>query len=162
MDVPLLSKRAVTIALSCVMFSACGWPGHTSHAKPAPVKHVAARPAATPKTGRVTAMDLSTFVAMREQGRLLVYDVRPSWLYALGHIPGAESFPGRSFDEAFATKETAMKSALAANHVIVVYCTDVKCPDGGMVAGWISQKGLPVSVMSGGWEEWKAAGMPTE
>lgn len=142
------------------MVSACGWHRPYHHPKSAPAKPLEEAQPHAPKQARVTAMDLGTFVAMREQGRLLVYDVRSSWLYALGHIPGAESLPGRSFEEAFPAKETEMKSALSSNRVIVVYCTDQKCPDGGIVAGWMSRKGIPVSVLSGGWEEWKAAGMP--
>jgi len=161
MGAPRIARWSVAAVLSCVMVSACGWPGHSRHPKPVPAKPSAAR-SSEPKQARVTAMDLSTFVNMREQGRLLVYDVRPSWLFALGHIPGAESMPGRSFEEVFPAKEAAMKSALAANRAIVVYCTDQKCPDGGIVAGWMSNKGIPVSVLSGGWEEWKASGMPTE
>src|ERR1035437_1281954 len=162
MGVPHIARPTVAAALSCVMLSGFGWPGHSRHPKSAPVKPVVAGPSVPPRQARVTAIDLSTFVTMREQGSVLVYDVRPSWLYMLGHIPGAESFPGRSFEEAFPSKEPAMKAALSSKRTIVIYCTDLKCPDGGIVAGWMSKKGIPVSVLSGGWEDWKAAGMPTE
>ncbi len=157
MGTPCMARWISLSILSCALLAGCGWHLRSRRSPPATGQAAASSSAVAPKPGRVTAMDLSTFVTMREQGRLLVYDVRPSWYYALGHIPGAESFPGRSFEEAFPIKEPAMKAALACNRVIVVYCTDEKCPDGGMVAGWLSKRGIPVSVLSGGWETWKAA-----
>ena len=160
MGVRIIGQRAALAVLLCVLPSACGWHLRSHPPHPKPTKRSVVMP--TPVAARVTAIDLSSFVSLREQGRVQVYDVRPSWYFALGHIPGAECLPGRSVEVAFAEKEDAMREALAAQRVSVVDCTDRDCQDGETVAGWLAKKGISSSVLSGGWDDWKAAGLPTD
>ena len=105
---------------------------------------------------------MTTFFALRETGKVLVYDVRPGIYYRLGHIPGAVSFARKAFDARFPQEKSNLDAAVAAGKPILLYCTDLNCPDGGVMAGWLAERGYSVSVYRGGWEEWKKAGMPAE
>lgn len=175
--------RALAWALALAL-AGCAGPGDTGSAptaagQPRPVP-VAAKPPgqAVPKPdlvkpggppakpavrrGAVTEIDLTTFFGLREAGRAVVYDVRPGLFYRMGHIPGAVAFSGKAFGERFPQEQPALDAAVAAGKVIVLYCTNLDCPDGGVVAAWLADRGYPVSVYKGGWEEWKSAGLPTE
>ena len=58
MGVPHIARSTVAAALSCVMLSGCGWPGHSRHPKSAPVKPVVAGPSVPPRQARVAQVIL--------------------------------------------------------------------------------------------------------
>ena len=137
--------------------------GHSrqSAAKPVPKQAVTSKPAA-PARGRVAVMDMSALFTLQQDGKVLLYDVRPSFVNAFGHLPGAISWPRSSFDDAYPRHEPEIKAALAADKNVVLYCTDVACPDSRAVAERLAEKGFTVSVLDGGFNGWKDAGMPVE
>lgn len=117
---------------------------------------------AAPARGRVAVIDMSTLFTLQQGGKVLVFDVRPSFVNAFGHLPGAINWPRYSFDEAYARHEPEIKAALAADKMVVLYCTDAACPDSRAVAERLADKGFTVSVLEGGYNAWKDAGMPVE
>lgn len=88
-----------------------------------------------------------------------VYDVRRTFFYRLGHIQGAISLPLKPFDQIFAREQAAMQQALREGKVIIVYCDGPSCPDAHTIGGMIAERGIPVTIYRGGWDEWKEAGM---
>ncbi|MGC4014298.1 MAG: rhodanese-like domain-containing protein [Luteolibacter sp.] len=153
------SFSGILAALAAVSLVSCG---HKSHPAPKPVaKQTATKPAA-PVRGRVSVIEMSALFTLQQDGKVLVYDVRPSFVHGFGHLAGAISWPRGSFDEDYARHEPEMRAALAANKDVVLYCTDAACPDSRAVAARLAEKGFSVSVLEGGYNAWKDAGMPVE
>ncbi len=109
------------------------------------------------RTGKVSRMPLGSLYQLVQGNSVLVYDVRPSFVFALGHIPGAINWPKKSFEKDLSKNEPAIRTAYARNIPVVVYCTDLACPDGLAVATALSDRGHSVSVLQGGYEAWKTA-----
>ena len=132
-----------------------------------PVKKVAA-PVATAKPvrmngrGKVTSISLTELFALQQSGNVLLYDARPGFFYGLGHITGAISLPKPDCDAQIEKREAEIKAAIAAKKPIVIYCTNLLCPDARTVANHLADYGYSSSTLSGGWESWKEAGLPTE
>ena len=124
--------------------------------KPAP------KPAASIKPGAVSRIPLGTFFALQQSGAVLTYDVRPLFHYSMGHIPGAINWPKNNFKAGLPAQEPRMRAALAASKPVVLYCTDLACPDARTVAGELSQLGYDTAILAGGWEAWKLGELPTE
>lgn len=112
--------------------------------------------------GEVSSISLEDFFVLQQSGKALIYDARPAFFYALGHIPGAINLPKHGCNEQIAARETEIKEALAAGKTIVVYCSSLSCPDARTVARHISGFTYPASTFSGGWDAWKQAGLPTD
>lgn len=112
----------------------------------------------TPTTpGTVTRMPLGTLYQLTQGNAGLIYDVRPTIFYKLGHIPGAISFPKDSFEKDIAKHEVKIKDAIKNQTPVVIYCTDLACPDAITVANQLSARGHNVSVLQGGYAAWKSA-----
>ncbi len=147
---------------------AFGFVSCTAPVKEAPVpekKTVPTAPKKTPRMnnrGKVSSISLTDAFALQQSGRALIYDARPGFFYGLGHIPGAISLPKTNCDVQIAAREAEIKAALAAGKTIVVYCTDMLCPDARTVAIHLSSFGYSSSTLTGGWESWKESGLPTE
>ncbi len=107
----------------------------------------------------IKEIDASRLFALRGEGKALIYDVRLPLYFKLGHIDGATLFYPKPFDEAFAREKPAMEAALREGKEIILYCGGADCHDSHIVAKMIAQKGIPVSVYSGGWAEWKEIGI---
>lgn len=107
--------------------------------------------------GTITRMPLGNLYQLTQGYAVLIFDVRPTAKYKMGHIPGAISFPKENFDKDIAKHEVMIKSAIKNQTPVVVYCTDLACPDALTVATQLSQRGHNVSVLQGGYESWKAA-----
>ena len=114
--------------------------------------------AAAVKPGAITELDLGRLIELRDDGKALLVDVRPGMFYSLGHIPGAESLPKKSFTGRFPGRKADLDAAVAAGKVIVLYCTNAECPDGFAVAQKLAPMGYSVSLYKGGWNEWEAMG----
>lgn len=136
-------------------------PGHAQH-KPVP-KPVAAPPALPlSKRGKVTSISMNEAFALQQSGGALIYDARPGFYYALGHVPGAKSMPKGSCEEEILVRRPEIEAAIAAKKPIIVYCTNFLCADARTVASHLALNGFSSSVMSGGWDSWKESGLPTE
>jgi rhodanese-related sulfurtransferase len=112
--------------------------------------------------GKITSISMEELFALQQSNQALVYDARPAFFYNLGHLPGAISMPKANCDELIIEQEAEIKAALAAKKTIVIYCTNFACPDARTVAMHFSSFAYPSSTLSGGWDAWKEAGLPTE
>ncbi len=90
--------------------------------------------------------------------RTLVLDARPSPFYEEGHVPGALNLSRENFARDFRRLQTVLRHA--KERPIVVYCSGGSCHDSKLVAGALLSLGFTsVKVFTGGWEEWKNAGL---
>lgn len=121
-----------------------------AHPKPASPK---------PQSAAIKEIDITRLFTLKTESKALIYDVRLPLYYKLGHIDGAILFYPKPFDEAFDREEPQMKKALSEGKVIVLYCGAADCHDSHIVAKMIAERGIPVSVYSGGWAEWKEVGI---
>ena len=140
-------------------------PAETPTVKATP-KKVAVKPSpAPPKVepakakGQISEMDIGTLFQLQGENRAFLVDVRPAFFYKLGHIPGAISLPKRSFKTLFPSTKAEIDAAVIAGKVIVLYCTDLDCPDGRNTARLLAKEGYSTSVYKGGWKEWKVSGL---
>ena len=122
----------------------------------------ATKPVSTKERGKVITLSFEDFYALHQSNKALLYDARLAFFYKLGHIPGAINLSKNSSDAAIAAKEPEIKAALTHGKTIVIYCTDIQCPDARKLADRISIFGYPVAVFTGGWHAWHDAEMPTE
>lgn len=129
-------------------------------APPAPTPVTTPKPRVQP--GTVSGIGITEFFTLHQAGKPLVFDVRPAIFHGFGHIPGSVSWPKGKFDAGLATHEPSLRAAIQAGRPVVLYCTDRKCPDSGTVARTLAALGYSVAILEGGYEEWQAAGLPTE
>lgn len=121
----------------------------------------AVHPPTPTRAGKVTSIELQDLFLLQQEDRILLYDVRPGFYHAMGHIPGSIHWPKAAFDTQRQAREREIRTARKAGKVVVLYCTDAACPDARAVAGRLSDLGHDVSVLDGGWQLWKSTGMPT-
>lgn len=158
--------RCCLILLPGLLAGSCVQPEPAKSTSPPTA--VAAKPAAAPalkppvKPGRITRLSITDFFPLQQSGTALVYDVRPAIFHSLGHIPGSVSWPKGKFASGLASHEPEIRAAVKAGRPVVLYCTDRECPDSGSVANRLAALGYPVTILEGGYEEWKLAEMPTE
>jgi rhodanese-related sulfurtransferase len=112
--------------------------------------------------GKIATISLTEFYPQHAAGSVILYDARPSFFYHLGHIPGAVSLPKDGCDSQILKREPEIKAALAEKKTVVIYCTNLMCPDARAVAIHLADYGYSSAILSGGWETWKESGMPTE
>ncbi len=112
--------------------------------------------------GTVSSISLTGLFELQQSGNVLIYDARPSVFYREGHIPGAISVPKSVAEEAIRVRDPELKAAKASGKPIVVYCSGVLCADARTVARLLASAGYSSSTFSGGWDEWKSAGLPTD
>ena len=110
--------------------------------------------------GRVTRIALGDLFALQQSGDVLIYDVRPVFFHSLGHIPDSVNWPKSAFSRQLATREAEIRAAREADRPVVLYCTDMACPDARDVATRLAERGHHTRVLEGGWEAWKAGGLP--
>lgn len=147
-------------ATAVFLVSSCATPKPVAAPAAAPPK--AERKAAGPRSGIVSTISLASLFELQQAGRVLVFDARPGFVYAFGHLPAAVNWPRGLFDSERPQHESEVRQAIAKNRSIVVYCTDAACPDAGEVARRISALGYSVSILEGGFAAWKEAGLPIE
>ncbi len=132
-------------------------------ADPKPRQPAADSPPPSPtQPGRVTRIMLGDLFQLQQENRALIFDVRPSFVYQLGHIPGAVNWPKAGFNTQLSRNEARIAEAKAAKKPVVLYCVDFACPDARTVATWLSARGHSVAVLEGGWDAWKTGGLPAE
>jgi rhodanese-related sulfurtransferase len=89
----------------------------------------------------------------------LILDARPSVFFENGHVPGALNLAR----DDFAHDYRRLTGVLQANHdkPIIVYCSGGECHDSRLVANALLSLGFSnVTVFTGGWDAWSAAGLP--
>ncbi len=108
--------------------------------------------------GMIRRIHIGTLYQLREEGRVLLIDVRPAFFFKLGHISGALSLPLKIFDAGFSDIRPQIDAARDAGNLVVLYCANEQCPDSLSTARKLSALGYSSVVYSGGWKEWKDAG----
>jgi rhodanese-related sulfurtransferase len=120
-------------------------------------------PAAPSMTqGKVTRIPLGTFFQLQQSDKALIFDVRPGFYYGLGHVPGAINWPRGRFESQLSQREAQIQTAIAAGKPVLLYCTDLACPDALNVASRLAERGHSSAILQGGWEAWKAGELPIE
>lgn len=102
-------------------------------------------------------MALGDLYQLVQGNAALIYDVRPALYYKLGHVPGAISWPKSHLADGLAVNEPRIRAANLRNTPVVIYCTDLACPDAITVASALAERGHRVSVLQGGYAAWKIA-----
>ncbi len=170
-DLPMKSLICViSTSILCTFLSACTLPQQPDSTPPS--VNIAARspdsaenralpkPASRkPKTAAIKEIDINRLFTLKTESKALIYDVRLPLYYKLGHIDEAILFYPKPFAEAFDREEPRMKKALSEGKIIVLYCGAADCHDSHIVAQMIAERGIPISVYSGGWAEWKEVGI---
>ena len=159
---------AVPMVLAVLLLAGCVEPGSDQQpaaaGESAPGRPAAAAgsPAPAVVPGRVTRIMLGDFFALQQSGEVLIYDVRPAFFHSMGSIPGSINWPKPAYQNQLARRESEIREAAAASRPVVLYCTDLACPDARDIATRLAARGHSVSVLEGGWEAWKAGGLPLE
>jgi len=136
--------------------------GAVKESLPAEKPAEAAKPEPRVIAAPIGSIEITELFGLVESGGVLLYDVRPPFVQTLGRIPGAVGMPRKKFDERIGDEEPRMKQAVATGRSVVLYCANLKCPDADAVAAALSRRGIATKVYHAGWEEWKAADLPTE
>lgn len=94
-----------------------------------------------------------------DEGTAVVIDARGPGAFEEGHIPGAVNIP---YDQLPDYIET-LQSEVFTGDVVICYCWGPTCDFSDQLATELLIMGYEnVTVFTGGWEEWTAAGHPTE
>ena len=155
----LAAAAACFLAVSCTDRSAT--PTATPTEPSAAAAPAFKKPVRMTGRGEVTTVSFERFFELHQTGNILLFDARPAYFHAQGHIPGAINLPKDDCDARIHHNEAAIKAALADGKVIVVYCTNRLCPDARTVARHLSGFGYPAAIFSAGLEAWQEAGLPT-
>ncbi|MGB7296158.1 MAG: rhodanese-like domain-containing protein [Candidatus Aminicenantales bacterium] len=98
--------------------------------------------------------------------KIIFLDSRSREDFAAGHIPGALNVPVAELKEkSDGAPGEALSEALSfpKDYVLVVYCEGGDCQTSVTLARLIHERGFgDIRILSGGWEEWTAAGLPVE
>jgi rhodanese-related sulfurtransferase len=86
-------------------------------------------------------------------------DARAADLYREGHVPRALSAPAGEAEDRLPT----FFERLPLEGILVIYCEGGDCQSSLSLAKRLSKEGFrDIRVFSGGWEEWRKAGLPVE
>lgn len=120
----------------------------------------------SPALRSLTSHTLINLVSVEEVEALLVradvivLDARPPAFFEMGHLAGARNLSREQFDKDFASLETILR---APGQTLLIYCSDVSCEDGALIARTLQQRGFTsLLLFPGGIAEWEGAGKPLE
>lgn len=106
--------------------------------------------------GEIPMNRVNTLVA---SGAVVLIDARSEGEYAEGHLPGAMNVPYDSFVD-YAGE---LESNVLLDQPVIIYCRSVTCDLSDQLAQEMRLMGYErVVLYKGGWDEWTAAGLPTE
>jgi rhodanese-related sulfurtransferase len=92
-------------------------------------------------------------------GETTFLDARDGDLYREGHVPRARSAPAAEAESLL----PVFAQRLAKEAALVVYCEGGDCQSSLILAKRLHDEGFKdIRVLSGGWEEWRKAGLPEE
>jgi rhodanese-related sulfurtransferase len=104
-------------------------------------------------------LTLDDVVQVHGQSGVVFLDGRESVDYDDGHIRGAVSLPFYEAADVF----PRVRETLQAAEYIIVYCEGKDCEVALFIATDLSEAGYDsVAVYAGGYDEWAAAGFPTD
>jgi rhodanese-related sulfurtransferase len=102
---------------------------------------------------------LDEFRSAVDSKSALILDARPSVFFQQGHVPGALNLARDDFAQNYRGLSEILKGA--TDKPIIVYCSGGECHDSRLVANALLNLGFnKVSVFTGGWDAWSAAGLP--
>jgi rhodanese-related sulfurtransferase len=111
------------------------------------------------KIAPAATVGLDQFRSAIDSKTALILDARPSVIFEQGHVPEALNLARDDFAHDY--RELTVVLQAAHDKPIIVYCSGGDCHDSRLVANALLSLGFPnVSVFTGGWEEWSAAGLP--
>jgi rhodanese-related sulfurtransferase len=111
------------------------------------------------KIAPAATFGLPEFRAAVDGKRALILDARPSLFFEEGHVPGALNLSRQDFARDYRRLAPTLKTA--TDRPVVVYCSGGDCHDSRLVANALLTLGFSnVSIFTGGWEAWSAAGLP--
>jgi rhodanese-related sulfurtransferase len=111
------------------------------------------------KIAPAATVGLDKFHSVVDSKSALILDARPSVFFGNGHVPGAINLARDNFAQDY----KRLTGVLEANRdkPIIVYCSGGECHDSKLVANALLSLGFSdVTVFTGGWEAWSAAGYP--
>ncbi len=92
-------------------------------------------------------------------GEAVFLDARDGRLYREGRVPRALSAPAEAVEASF----PAFFERLPLEGALVIYCEGGDCTSSLALAKLLHGRGFrDLRVFTGGWEEWRAAGLPEE
>jgi len=92
-------------------------------------------------------------------GQAVFLDARAAELFRQGRVPRALSAPAEAVEASF----PAFFERLPLEGALVIYCEGGDCISSLALAKLLHAKGFKdLRVFTGGWEEWRAAGLPEE
>ncbi len=146
----------------CTLLCACPVPPNKpipplDPSKVAEKDQAAVTPTLPTKPGQVFRMPFGDLYQLVQGNAALIFDVRPTIFHKMGNIPGSISWPEGAFERDLARHEPRIRVANSQNTPIVIYCTDLACPDAVSVATKLAVLGHSVSVLQGGYDAWKTA-----
>ena len=111
------------------------------------------------KLAPAATVGLDEFRSAVDSRNSLILDARPSVFFEQGHVPGALNLARDDFARDY--RNFAGMLQTAHDKRIIVYCSGGDCHDSRLVANALLSLGFSnVSVFTGGWEAWSAAGLP--
>jgi len=111
------------------------------------------------KIAPAATVGLNEFRSAVESKSALILDARPSVFFEQGHVPGALNLARDDFARDYRLLSSTLLKA--ADKPIIVYCSGGECHDSRLVANALLSLGFSnVSVFTGGWDAWSAAGLP--
>ena len=111
------------------------------------------------KIAPAATVGLEQFRSAVDGKSTLILDARPSVFFENGHVPGALNLARDDFAKDYRRLTGVLQSA--HDKPIIVYCSGGECHDSKLVANALLSLGFSnVSVFTGGWEAWSAAGLP--
>ena len=111
------------------------------------------------KIAPAATVGLDEFRSAVDSKSALILDARPSVFFENGHVPGALNLARDDFAHDYRRLAGVLQSA--HDKPIIVYCSGGDCHDSRLVANALLSLGFSnVSVFTGGWEAWSAAGLP--
>lgn len=109
----------------------------------------------------VDTINLDATRATVENRSATILDARSAPYYTSGHLPGALTLSRDQFGKDYLRLRSTLEKA--KDHPIVVYCSGGGCHDSKMVAQALTTLGFSnVRIFAGGWDDWRAAGLPVE
>jgi rhodanese-related sulfurtransferase len=112
------------------------------------------------KIAPAATVGLEKFRSAVDSKSAFIIDARPSVFFERGHVPGALNLARDDFAHDYRPLSGVLQAA--NDKPIIVYCSGGDCHDSRLVANALLSLGLSnVSVFTGGWDAWSAAGLPT-
>lgn len=127
-----------------------------------PQKKPVKMPPTNRKLGSVESIAMDDFFAAQQTDKLLIYDVRVPYFYAIDHIPGALNWPYTEYDAQVQKRDIEIEEAIKAGKQVVLYCFHLGCPEARNVAKKLARRDYDVRVLSAGMDGWREIGLPVE